>query len=219
MKKQFESGHSKRKRKEAEKLAKAGSDQKQRKLSFTTMGSERYELLASKSNQKSEEREPAEESDVDQTTAASTSFQGVGQNEKMPIMFESSNGILFFVPPKVVDLFRTITDGILLLGLDPNHFVADFVNVDGLVLSKLVQWAKFHVDDHQFVITEWDEELLDIDLEALLKLWCLSNYLLCQNLCFTIEHMIAGLGELDNEYENYLLTLLTTTVEMELRKY
>ncbi|KAK4880697.1 hypothetical protein RN001_008843 [Aquatica leii] len=82
MRKQFESGYSKRKRKEAEKLAKAGSDQKQRKLSFTTMDSERYELLPSKSNQKSEEREPAEELDVDQTTAASTSFQGVGQNEK-----------------------------------------------------------------------------------------------------------------------------------------
>ncbi|KAK4884722.1 hypothetical protein RN001_000993 [Aquatica leii] len=104
MKKQFESGHSKRKRKEAEKLAKAGSDQKQRKLSFTTMGSERYELLASKSNQKSEEREPAEESDVDQTTAASTSFQGVGQNEKPRRDSTSESDVGKQVKEELIDL-------------------------------------------------------------------------------------------------------------------
>ncbi|KAK4871766.1 hypothetical protein RN001_015890 [Aquatica leii] len=91
MEKQFESGHSKRKRKEAEKLAKAGSDHKQRKLSFTTMGSERYELLASKSNQKSEEREPAEELDVDQTTAASTSFQELDINSEEENVNQNSN--------------------------------------------------------------------------------------------------------------------------------
>ncbi|KAK4872609.1 hypothetical protein RN001_014638 [Aquatica leii] len=104
MKKQFESGHSKRKRKEAKKLAKAGSDQKQRKLSFTTMGSERYELLASKSNQKSKEREPAEELDVDQTTTASISFQGVGQNEKPRRDSTSESDVGEQVKEELIDL-------------------------------------------------------------------------------------------------------------------
>jgi len=112
----------------------------------------------------------------------------------------------FTVPKKVAlmsELVKTMAEG------DKEEKEIPLPNVKGAVLSKVVAWMKYHVDNPMKeiekplksanmneVVSQWDADFVDVDQEMLFELILAANYMdikpLLDLTCAKVASMIKG---------------------------
>lgn len=144
-------------------------------------------------------------------------IQSSTASEKPKIVkLQSKDEKIFDVEEEIVKLSKTLADLLINLpqgenGNDTDDSPIPIPNVDGTILTKVIEWAKHHKDDpplpddeddeererrYTDEIPEWDKTFLNVDQSTIFELILAANYLDIKGLldvtCQTVANMIKG---------------------------
>ena len=127
-------------------------------------------------------------------------------SEPLTIKLKSSDDEVFDVETDVVKLSVTLRTMLEDLGAEDDD-VIPLPNVNSAILKKVIEWGRYHVNDHTPTeddnaneknsdVGPWDQEFVGVDQLTIFELILAANYLDIQGLldlcCKTVANMIKG---------------------------